>query len=220
MKVKAAVAAFLLLGATVLAQDAKLPVFYLRYSGGVGSEEPEEDVGLEPASLRNSVSLRIKEEFSRAMVSNLTLFYSTKDYYDQAGDYTYFYLKPEISYDLTDRVTLETEIRSKWVYYADRDSDDLSKDYLELTGGLATTYEPVRGTRITGSLRSGFDLYENEAKSEQSYALGLRILSRLHSVTVGGNYRGILYTPLGSASEESRNLTSEFGVSLNWDPNK
>lgn len=221
MKVTTAVAAFVLVGTVMLlAQEAKLPVFYLRYSGGVGSEELEEDVGLEPASFRNSVSLRIKEEFSRDLVSNLTLFYSTKDYRDQAGDYTYFYLKPEVSYDLTDRLTLETEIRSKWVYYDGLDSGGDSKDYLQLTGGLATTYEPVRGTRITGSLRSGFDLYENEAKSEQSYAVGLRVLSRLQSVTLGGNYRGILYTPLGSASEESKTLTSEFGVTLTWDPNK
>ena len=49
MKVTATVVAFVLVAATlVLAQEAKLPVLYLRYSGGVGAEEPEEDVGLEP----------------------------------------------------------------------------------------------------------------------------------------------------------------------------
>ncbi len=48
MKKVLAVIAFLapaLLGPAVRAgaQDAKLPVFYLRYSGGLGSEELEED---------------------------------------------------------------------------------------------------------------------------------------------------------------------------------
>ncbi len=224
-KVVAAVAcaalALLALRAQAQAQDARLPVFYLRYSGGVGSEELEEDdSGLEPASLRHSVSLRIKEDLSRTLVTNLTFFYSTKDYTDEPGDYTYFYLKPQVSCDLSDRVTLETEVRSKWVAYDGLDAGGRPKDYLQLTGGIATTYEPVRGTRLTGSVGTGFDLYDNDAKSEQSYALGLRLLSRLDGVTVGGHYRGILYTPLGAASTQARSLTSEFGATLTWDPNK
>ncbi len=204
-----------------VAQGAKLPVFYLRYSGGTGAEElDEDDAGLEAASLRNSVSLRIKEELSRAVVGNLTLYYSTKDYYDEPGDYSYFYLKPQVSVDLTDRVALETELRSKWVAYDEPDSDGDSRDYVQLTGRLATTYEPVRGTRITGLLGTGFDLYEAEVKSEQSYSLGMRVLSRLDGVTVGGNYRGTFFTPLGAPSATRRSLTSEFGVTLTWDPNK
>ena len=221
-KVALALAAFALISAeVVVAQGAKLPVFYLRYSGGVGFEELEEDdAGLEPASVRHSVSLRIKEQLSRALVSNLTLFYSTKDYEDTSDDYTYFYLKPEFSYDLSDRVTLATEVRSKWVYYDESASSPTPKDYMQLTGVIATTYEPVRGTRITGTVKSGYDLYENETNSEQSYAVGLRVLSSLQGVTVGGNCRATLYAPLGSANAESRDLTSEFGVTLTWDPNK
>jgi hypothetical protein len=203
-------------------QRAKLPVFYLRYTGGVGMEEPEyEDAAaLEPSSVRNSVSLRIKEELSRAVVGNLTLYYSTKDYKDGTADYSYFYLKPEMSLDLTDRVTLETQLRSKWVSYDEAASAAASSDYLELSGGVATTYAPVRGTRITGLLKSGFELYENDARSQQTWAAGLRVLSRLDGVTVGASYRGTLYTPLGAASEESTSLTNEFGVSLTWDPNR
>ncbi len=204
------------------ARQAKLPVFYLRYTAGIGMEEPdyEEAAALEPSSVRNSVSLRIKEELSRALVGNLTLYYSTKDYKDGIADYRYFYLKPEMSLDLTDRLTLETELRSKWVSYDEPASATVSSDYLQLTGGVSTTYEPVRGTRITGLVKSGFDLYENDAKSQQTWAAGLRVLSRLDGVTVGASYRGTLYTPLGAASAESTSLTNELGVTLTWDPNR
>ena len=216
----AAALALVLCAAAATAQ-AKLPVFYLRYSGGTGAEElDEDDAGLEPASLRSSVSLRIKEELSRDLVTNLTLYYSTKDYYDEPGDYDYFYLKPEVSLDLTDRVTLEAQVRSKWVTYDETDSDGDSRDYVQLTGRFATTWEPVRGTRVTGLLGTGFDLYDAEVKSEQSYSVGVRVLSRLDSVIVGGNYRGTFYTALGGPSETDASLTSEFGVTLTWDPNK
>ncbi len=203
-------------------EQPKLPVFYLRYTGGVGFEEPdyEDAAALEPSSVRNSVSLRIKEELSRDLVGNLTLYYSTKEYKDGTADYSYFYLKPEMSVDLTDRVNLETELRSKWVSYEESASTTTPSDYLELTGGVATTYEPVRGTRITGLVRGGFDLYKDEAQSQQSWAAGLRVLSRLDGVTLGASYRGTLYTALGAASTESASLTNEFGVSLTWDPNR
>ena len=135
--------------------QAMLPVFYLRYSGGTGAEElDEDDAGLEPASLRNSISLRIKEELSRDLVTNLTLYYSTKRYYDEPGDYDYFYLKPEASLELTDRVTLEALLRSKWVSYDEPDTDGDSEDHTHLTGRRGTTREPLRGARRTGLLPS------------------------------------------------------------------
>jgi hypothetical protein len=213
--------ATLVLCAAAATAQVKLPVFTLRYSGGFGSEELEEDDALEPASARSSVSLRIKEEISRALVTNLTFFYSTKDYYDdETGDYTYFYLKPQVAYDLTDRLTVETELRSKWVRYDEADSSGDSKDYLELSGGLSSTYEPVRGTRLTALVGTGFDLYDNRAKAEQLYLAGLRILSRHDSVTLGGGYRGTYFAPLGASSNAGRSLTSEVAMSVTWDPNR
>jgi hypothetical protein len=213
--------ATLALCAAAAAAQARLPVFTLRYSGGFGSEELEEDDALEPASARNSVSLRIKQEISRALVSNLTFFYSTKDYYDdETGDYTYFYFRPQLACDLTDRLTVETELRSKWVRYDETDTSGDSKDYLELSGGLSSTYEPVRGTKVTALVGTGLDLYDNQAKAEQLYLAGLRILSRLESVTLGGGYRGTYFTPLGASSNAARSLTSEVTMTVTWDPNR
>ena len=46
------------------AQEIKLPVFFLRYDGGLGSEEIEPEEGdedeIEPSSQRHKVTLRIK----------------------------------------------------------------------------------------------------------------------------------------------------------------
>jgi len=48
-------------------QEIKLPVFFLRYDGGVGSEEIEPEEGeeeeIEASSQRHKVTLRIKEEW-------------------------------------------------------------------------------------------------------------------------------------------------------------
>jgi hypothetical protein len=111
-------------------------------------------------------------------------------------------------------------MRSKWVSYDEPDSGGESRDYLQLTGAVAASYQPVRGTRITGSLGTGFALHDNGDKSEQSYSGGIRVVSRLTRVTLGGSYRGIYYAPLGAPSDSDRSLTSEFGVSLTWDPNE
>lgn len=47
------------------AQEIKLPVFFLRYDGGLGSEE------IEPSSQRHKATLRIKEEWSDILATNL-----------------------------------------------------------------------------------------------------------------------------------------------------
>lgn len=57
------------------AQDMKLPMFFLRYDGGVGSEEIEpeeiEEEQLEPSSQRHKLTLRIKEEWSDVLTTYL-----------------------------------------------------------------------------------------------------------------------------------------------------
>jgi len=66
--------------------DWKLPVFTLRYEAAGGESEDPDDETLQPSSLRNTVSLRVKEDVESASFG-LTLRSSMKDYYLQAGDY-------------------------------------------------------------------------------------------------------------------------------------
>ncbi len=88
---------------TAAAQEAKLPVFYLKYDGALGSEETEEEQ-IEQSSNRHTVSFRIKEEFSKSFTANLLSAYSRKEYLLQAGSYWYFYVNPYMKLDLSDRV--------------------------------------------------------------------------------------------------------------------
>src|SRR5512136_2918587 len=90
------------------AQDMKLPVFFLRYDGGVGSEriEPEdvEEELFEASSQRHKVTLRIKEEWSEALTTNLYTAVARKEYFLEPGSYTYFYLNPDFAWDITERL--------------------------------------------------------------------------------------------------------------------
>ncbi len=108
------------------AQDMKLPVFFLRYDGGVGSEEIEpediEEEQLEPSSQRHKVTLRIKEEWSDSLTTNLYTAVARKEYFLQAGSYTYFYLNPDFAWDITDRLQWSTGFRSKWIVYDELDA--------------------------------------------------------------------------------------------------
>jgi hypothetical protein len=71
------------------AQDLKLPVFFLRYDGGVGIEEIEpediEEEQLQASSQRHKVTLRIKEEWSDLFTTNLCTAMSRKEYFLQSG---------------------------------------------------------------------------------------------------------------------------------------
>ncbi len=133
MNARVAVIGFiaLLLPLLAPAQDMKFPVFFLRYDGGVGSEEIEpeeiEEEQLEPSSQRHKVTLRIKEEWSDSLTTNLYTAVSRKEYFLQTGSYTYFYLNPDFAWDITDRIQWSTGFRSKWIVYDELDAGGLPK---------------------------------------------------------------------------------------------
>ena len=146
-----------ILASLLTAQEVKLPVFFLRYAGGFDHEENEEDANLEPDSIKHSVRLRVKEEWSSRLTSNLTVYYSTKEYIDTTlnDDYWYVYLKPEVSFDATDRLRLDGGFRSKWAEFEGPDTEGLSKDYISLSGNVVAPSrpEPARGSPLRSRVR-------------------------------------------------------------------
>jgi hypothetical protein len=203
----------------LFANDIKWPVFYLRYYGGTGSEESE-DGELSSSSRRNSVSLRVKEELSRTAVANLWLFYSRKIYLAQSGSYAYFYAKPALNVDITDRFSFDTSLRTKWTAFDELDADGLPKDYMSLSSSVSSSFKPVRSTRLESSLQGSFDWYDNPVKSRQAYTFLFRITTVLNKCTLGSYYRGIARFPFGNLSNELRRFTGEFGANFSWDPNE
>ncbi len=207
------------------AQEIQLPVFFLRYEGGVGSEEIEpeeaEEEQVEPSSQRHKVTLRVKEEWSDTLTTNLYTAVSRKEYFLQSGSYLYLYLNPDCAWDLTDRLRWSVGVRSKWIWYDELDSSGNPKD---LTSLLARTELAVRlldGLRLTPFFLGVFDLHRNQAKTRQTYTAGLGLESRLSGAWIlRGRYRGILRVPLGEASAVSGRYNHEFGLNLSWDPNR
>jgi hypothetical protein len=205
------------------AQEMKLPVFFLRYDGGVGAEriEPEdvEEELFEASSQRHKVTLRIKEEWSEAFTTNLYTAVARKVYYLEPGSYTYFYLNPDFAWDLTDRLQWSASLRSKWAFY-DELSAGLPRDFTSLWLKTELAFRLMRELKLVGLLQSVFDLYENPEKTEQTYVAGLAVESRLRGDwRLAGRYRGILRLPLGPASTAGSRFNHEFGVNLSWDPN-
>jgi hypothetical protein len=201
------------------AQEPKLPVFFLRYDGGVGSEqiEPEdvEEEMLEPSSQRHKVTLRIKEQWSDSLTTNLYTAVSRKEYYLKSGSYTYFYLNPELAWDVTDRLQWCTGLRSKWTVF-----DDL-QDLTSLLARTELTFRAPFGVKLFPFFEGIFDLYQDEQKGQATYIGGLGLESRLGSSwRLTARYRGIARVPLGAGSEVANRFNQEFGLNLSWDPNR
>jgi hypothetical protein len=216
---------FVLVTVLCSTQEIKLPVFYLRYDGGMGSEkieaEEEEDEEVEPSSQRHKVTLRIKEQWSNSLTTNLYTAASRKEYFQQSGSYTYFYINPDFVWDITDRVRWSSGFRSKWTWYDEMDSYGESKDLTSLLAKTELTLKVLDRLKLTPSFRSMFDLYRNKEKIQQTYTVGLRVESRINpEVHLSGRYRGIVRVPLGVESTVSDRFNNEFGINLSWDPNK
>jgi hypothetical protein len=208
-----------------LAQDIKLPVFFLRYEGGAGSEEIEPEEGepeeVEPSSQRHKVTLRIKEEWSDDFTTNFYTAVSRKEYFLQSGSYTYFFLNPEFAWDIGDRLRWGTGFRSKWIWYDEPDSCGDSKDITSLLAETALVFKVLDRLKLTPSFQGVFDVYRNHEKTRQTYTAGVSLESTLiRELRLSGRYRGIVRIPLGSASTVSRRFNNEFGINLSWDPNK
>lgn len=216
---------FVLLTVLCSAQEIKLPVFFLRYDGGVGSEEIEPEEGeeeeVEPSSQRHKITLRIKEQWSDSLATNLYTAVSRKEYFLQSGSYSYFYINPDFVWDITDRVRWSSAFRSKWTWYDELDSYGESKDLTSLLAKTELTLKVLDQFQLIPSFRGVFDLYRNEEKIQQTYTAGLRVESKINpEVRLSGRYRGILRVPLGAESTISDRFNNEFGINLSWDPNK
>ena len=216
---------FVLLTILCQAQEIKLPVFFLRYDGGVGSEELEPEEGeeeeVEPSSQRHKITLRIKEQWNDSLATNLYTAVSRKDYFLQSGSYTYFYINPDFVWDITDRVRWSSSFRSKWTWYDELDSYGESKNLTSLLAKTELTLKVLDQLKLTPSFRGVFDLYRNQEKIQQTYTAGLKVESRINpEVRLSGRYRGILRFPLGAESTVGVRLNNEFGINLSWDPNK
>jgi hypothetical protein len=206
------------------AQDPALPVFFLRYDGGLGYEEiaaaEGEEEEIEPCSQRHRVTLRIKEEWSDSLVTNLTTAVSRKTYTHEKGSYTYFYLYPDLAWEISGAVKWTCGFRSKFTAYDEPDEDGHSKDVTALLAKTGFTFKAAEGLKIMPAYQAVFDLHEYAGYSRATQTFGLGISSAMDALRLSARYRGILRDALGEASTVDLRFNNEFGLNLSWDPNR
>jgi hypothetical protein len=217
-------AGLLLLARPGAGQEMKLPVFFLRYDGGLGYEEIVAEEGeeeeIEPYSQRHRVTLRVKEQWSENLVTNLTGAVSRKTYTREKGSYSYFYLYPDLAWTLTEDVQWTCGFRAKFTDYDEPDSDGLSRDLTSLLAKTGLVLRAADGLKIMPAYQAAFDLNETAAYRQTTQTIGLGLSSVFNDLRLTARYRGILRDALGPESTVEFRFNSEFGLNLSWDPNR
>jgi hypothetical protein len=199
--------------------DWKLPVFTLRYEAAEGESEDPDDETLQPSSLRNTVSLRVKEDVESASFG-LTLRSSMKDYYLQAGDYSYLDLEHDGTFHLGEAWKLGYLMGMKGKSFPELDWQGLPKDTLALKAGMNAAFTVVKGTTLEAGTAGRWELADNAQDSLQAYVLTAGFSTRLGEWLLGARYRGEYRLPLGSSSGVGSSTYNMGSVSLQWDPNR
>jgi opacity protein-like surface antigen len=198
--------------------DWKLPVVTMRYEAAGGGSEDAEDDSFEPSSLRNTVTLRVKEEADPAAFG-LGLTMSAKDYYQQSGDYSYLKVEHDASVRLGKPWKLGYVLGAKWMEYPQLGSNGLPKDALTLSAATSAVVRLGRGTSLETGVAGRFALTEDPADALQAYMASAGFSTRLGDWLLAARYRGELRIPLGGASDRGLDMYHTGSVSLQWDPN-
>ncbi len=199
--------------------DWQLPVTTLRVETAAGTEEDPEEETLLPSSIRNTVSVRVREEADPALFG-LTLRGSWKDYFLQAGDYWYLEADQDGSLRLSDAVKLGYTLGVKDAHWPELDSQGMPKDFLALKAGVNTVLTIVRGTTLDTGVNGRWEIAANDTSALQVYVLSAALSSRIGEWVFGVRYRGELRLPLGSESAVTFTSYHTAAFSLEWDPNR
>ncbi len=201
--------------------DWKLPVFTMKYEvsrATIEDPDPDEDI-LVPASLRNTVSLRVKES-ADPLTLGLTVKYSAKDYLTQSGDYEYFSVDQDTGIALTDWMDLGFMFGVKKTDSPESDTSGISKDNVALKGGIETAIQLVKGTSFDLNFQTEYDSYEAWEKSRQIYCVGAGFTTRFGEWLLSTRYRGEFRFPLASSSVVDQSTLNTGSLSFQWDPNR
>jgi hypothetical protein len=199
--------------------DWKLPVFTLKYEAAEGASEDPDDETLQPSSLRNTMSLRVKEDVESASFG-LTLRGSVKDYYQQAGDYSYLDLEQDGTFHVGDAWRLDYLLGMKDMSFPELDSHGLPKDTLLLKAGTGAAFSMVKGTTLDVGTAGRWELAYNTEDSRQAYIFTTGFTSRLGEWLLGAHYRGEFRLPLGASSGVGSSAYNTGSLSFQWDPNR
>jgi len=204
----------------------------LRYEHGLGYREmapdpeaPEEDdMEMEDYSRRHKLTLRLKEQWSDTLTTNLYTVAALKDSEDASESYGYFYLNPDLAWALSRRLKWGLSLRSKLTWLEPDASLGGPVDLLGLLAKTSLTWKAHERLKLVSSLQGAFDLYQDPArlgKTAQTYTAGLSLESKLaDGLGLVGRYRGSFRYPLGPEATIDRLSNNELALAVSWDPNK
>ena len=198
--------------------DWKLPIVTMRYEVAGGSSEDPDDDDFEPSSLRNTVSLRVKEEADPATFG-FGLVVSAKDYYQQSGDYSYVKVEHDGAVRFGKPWKLGYSLGAKWMEFPELDSFGRPKDALGLSAGTNAVLRLDRGMSLEAGVVGRLSLTEDPADALQAYGATAGVSARLGDWLLTARYRGEVRLPLGGASTAGLDMYNTGSVSLQWDPN-
>ena len=199
--------------------DWDLPVVTLKYEAAEGASEDPDDETLEPSSLRNTVSMRVKEDVESASFG-LSLRGSAKDYYLQAGDYSYLDLEQDGTFHVGEAWKLGYLLGVKGMSFPELDSKGFPKDTTALRGAATAAFTVVKGTTLEAGTAGRWEFADNTQDSLQAYVFTAGFSSRMGEWLLGAHYRGEFRLPLGPSSGVWSSAYHVGSFSLQWDPNR
>jgi hypothetical protein len=208
-----------LIGLPAWSLDWTFPILTVRYETAGGESEDPDDQTLLPSSARNTVSLTMKEDAGDAAFG-LTLRVSAKDYFLQAGDYSYLEAAHNGDFRLGAPWNLGYSLGVKSMSYPEPDANGFSKDTLSLKAGSTLELLRMKGTRLEAGIGGRFDVAENPGDSLQVWVVTAGLSSRLGGWILGAHYRGEYRMALGAVSVTSARSSNSGSISLQWDPNR
>jgi hypothetical protein len=202
------------------AAEPKLPVTTIAYDGSVGNTETEEE-SLEETTGRHQLVLRVREQWSRDIVTTLEGALLRRTYVEGEGaSYTAFWGGPDLRWNVTDALRWVTGLQVRRSTYDEPDSDGNPRSYTRLRAESTVALDLAKGVVLGPRVLATLELYDNPTKRRQSYTFALGLDARLGQLDVGADYRGVVRLPLGYFSLVEQRLDHSFGVDLSWDPNR
>jgi hypothetical protein len=199
--------------------DWKQPVVTLKYEAAEGVSEDPDDETLEASSFRNTASMRVKEDVESASFG-LTLKGSAKDYYLQAGDYSYLDLEHDGTFHVGEEWKLGYLLGMKGMSFPELDSKGLPKDATALRAAATAAFTVMKGTTLEAGTAGRWEFAENAPDSLQAYVFTAGFSSRLGEWLLGAHYRGAFRLPMGTSSGVWSSAYHVGSFSLQWDPNR
>jgi hypothetical protein len=210
----------LVLCAGTVVAAPKLPVVSLAYDGSLGSAETDEET-LEETSYRHQATLRIREEWSKVLVSTLVSDLTRKIAVSGTGtSYTTFQIAPQLRWNATDALKWDTTFLVRRALYDAPYATGEPREYTRLKADMGLSLGLAAGLTLAPRLQAAFELYDDPQRSRQVYGFGVTLDARLGRWTLGADYRGAYRLGLGGLSLVEQRLDHSFGADVSWDPNR